>query len=327
MRPVREALLGLVVALGGAAITPGIVHAAPASADKETARKLMQSGDALFRSGDHAGALSTFRTADKMMNVPSTRLAVALAEEALGQLVEARKHALEAEKMPVQPDEPPAFARARDKARELAESLQKRIPTIEVVVEGVPPGAAHVELDGTASASSGAREVDPGKHTVRATAPGTREAREEVTLKEGEKRTVRLALVAEASPTTPETAPTKGAPTQPAGSGTSPLVYVGFGIGGVGLVMGSVTGFMTLSRASKAKSNCVGNECDPAAQSDIDAARTLGTVSTISFGVGLVGAGVGVYGLLRPPTATTPAQGLVVRPWVGPGNAGIAGSF
>jgi hypothetical protein len=107
------------------------------------------------------------------------------------------------------------------------------------------------------------------------------------------------------------------------------LGYVALGIGGAGVVVGSIFGGLALGKKSslddacKVKSNCPAN-----AQDDIDALHTDATVSTVGFVVGGVGLAAGLIVLLTTsssaPHATT---GFAVHPVVTPGSVGAWGSF
>jgi hypothetical protein len=92
----------------------------------------------------------------------------------------------------------------------------------------------------------------------------------------------------------------------------------------VGIGVGSVTGIMTLGRGSDAKTNCPGGQCmTPQQADDAKGGKTLGTISTIAFGVGIAGAAVGVYGLFfaKPKSSTSVAVSL------GPTGGGVRGTF
>ena len=64
--------------------------AAPSPAERETARSLMVDGDRLRSAGDLQSALARYQAAHAIMNVPTTGLALAETQAALGLLVEAR---------------------------------------------------------------------------------------------------------------------------------------------------------------------------------------------------------------------------------------------
>jgi hypothetical protein len=293
--------------------------AAPTDADRETARTLMDQGAQKYQAQDFAGALDRFRGADAIMHVPTTGVAVARALAALGKLVEARNAALDASRLPPQANEGPVFAQAREAAAKLADELGERIPTIRLVVSGAAPGTEiQANVDGEsiqAAALELPRKVNPGKHRVVVAASGRATETRDVELKERQEQAVVIVLKApsEAAPTAPPTAsPPAPAPTAPAAATQAPpvvseqappkkshtLTYVGFGAGAVGIVLGTVTGILSLSKASSAKDHCVDNRCTADAQGDIDSSKTLAKVSDVAFVVGVIGVGTGIYALL-----------------------------
>jgi hypothetical protein len=88
-------------------LSSAAAFAAPSDADK--ARALMKEGDGLYFSSDYAGALERYRAADAIMKVPTTGLAVARAQAALGKLVEARDQALTVARATGAANEPAIF--------------------------------------------------------------------------------------------------------------------------------------------------------------------------------------------------------------------------
>ncbi|HVY46182.1 MAG TPA: hypothetical protein VHB21_09900, partial [Minicystis sp.] len=271
--------------------------AEPTAADKETARSLMDEADKTVDAKDSAAALKNYLAADAIMNVPTTAIEVARTEIALGQLVEARETALRIGRMPKGKREPAAFSKARAEADAMTSDLAARIPSLEIRIEGLPPGArAHVTIDGAAvpDATLGLpRKTNPGGHVLVATAPGFAEVKQSVTLAEKQELPVVLTFGAAASPAASagQSAAAAGPPADehPAG-GRSPLVYVGFGAGAVGIAVGAVTGVLSLSKASSAKSKCrADGSCPTTAQGDIDASKTFAVVSDVGFGVGIAG--------------------------------------
>ena len=115
----------------------------------------------------------------------------------------------------------------------------------------------------------------------------------------------------------------------------SPLVYAGFGTAAAGILVGSVTGFLTLSKTSTLRDACRDGRCPPSSQSDIDSASATGAVSTVAFVIGGVGLAAGVVGILvRGSSTETPRasgsaharqapSGIRVVPTVN----GVVGSF
>jgi len=316
-------LVGFVAALTGAPSS-----SAQTKTERDMARALMDEGDAKVEAKDLKGALRAYRAAHTIMNVPSTGIEVARVEAKLGHLVEARKVALEVTKIPTKPGEPKPFAEARAEANHLAVDLETRIPLLTVVVEGVPESApVEVKLDGVFLPSEDARAphpVDPGKHEVSAAASGLPPVSKEVELAEGKRLKVTLALGDAAASSDGLDKP---------GQKTSSLVYIGFGVGGVGLIAGTITGLMSLSRAGNVDSLCPGGTCPTQAkleeaQPENKAAYTLANVSNVAFALGVVGVGVGVAGFFlsgSEPKKSAPETSL--RVLVGPTGVGLSGTF
>jgi hypothetical protein len=113
---------------------------------------------------------------------------------------------------------------------------------------------------------------------------------------------------------------------------------VGFGVGAAGLLVGVITGAVTLGQASDLKDQCPDDRCTEAQREDYDAALALSRVSTVSFVVGGLGAAVGLVALLvsgsDEPEETdsaharrTRAPAVSLTPLVGPGMLGLMGQF
>ena len=358
----RELLRPLLLATSLLWATP--LLAEPTAADRETARNLMDEADEKYEAGAYEDALRLYVGAHEIMKVPTTGVEVAKTQMALGRLLEARNTALAVVRMPSHPNEHPVFGEARDEAMRLAQSLAERIPSIQVKVVGVPEGTVvRVSVDGDPipkAATLLPRKANPGEHQLVVTAAGYQHVRKTVVALEGKElvTTVEMKPVeapqpaaGKAPPPPPSVPATKPQPepTEPADSsaaisdagtekpGIPTYAYVGFGVGGLGLVVGSITGVMALSKASDLEDTCGGTRCPPEEQDDIDSGKSLATVSNVGFVLAVLGAGVGVYGLVwdRGPTASTASRGtrpsrsqaLVVMPTIGPGSIGLAGRF
>ena len=323
-------------------LLPGPALAAPTSADRETARTLMQQGRELRNKGDLKQALTRFKGADDIMHVPTTALEVARAQVALGLLVEARDAIAAIRQDPSAPGEPAPFKEARERADELDASLNGRIPSLMITVKGAPDGQTlAVSIDG-AQLPGGAlglpRTVDPGHHVVTAKSAHA-EGKQEVDVREGEQKPVEVELAAAAGPAPAEPPP----PPEPAADAPPPtttshsptaLTWVGIGLAGAGVIVGTVAGVLSLSKKSALQGECAGGICGPSSYPDYDAASSYATLSTIGYIAAGAGAGVAVVTLLLghsdanvPASAPPAAAGLVVRPWVGLGAGGVSGRF
>jgi hypothetical protein len=340
-------------AMALAATLAAPASAAPTAADRETARSMMQEGRDLRDKGDLQGALQRFKAADDIMHVPTTSLEVARTQVALGLLVEARDTIAAIHKTSGQADDPTPFKDARVKADELDAQLEGRIPTLTISVSGGAEGdSPAITVDGVSLPSSAAalpRKVDPGHHVVTAKA-ASGQAKEELDIAEGEKKDVTLTLVAGGSGGPQEDS--GGADTRPIVHTPGLVTYGAIGVGGVGLATGIVTGILELSKASTVKGECPTKQCAPGtAASDLSAANTLATISTLGFAVAAAGGIVAVVSLVlghkasggaqapatepesnpggEPnPDAASPAESrLRATPFIGPGSAGVFGTF
>jgi hypothetical protein len=329
----------------------GLAFAEPSAADKETARGLMAEGRVARDKGDLKAALKAFSGADALMHVPTTGLEVARTQAAMGLLVEARDTALRIMRSAEKPGDPAPFKRARDAAATLNEEVEGRIPSLTVNVKNVPEGETpSVTIDDTpvpGALLGEPRKLDPGHHVVVAKA-GSVDGKQEVDLAEKEKKEVTVELPApaaadasNASTGDGDQTATKEAPAEQGGkSGFSKaLLFGGFGLAGAGVIAGTITGVLSMSKTNTIKNSsaCAGNVCGPQEYDDINSARSMATLSTVSFVVAGAGAVMGVIGLFTgnsaSPSSTSPEKAprdestSRIEPWLGLGAAGLRGSF
>ena len=113
-----------------------------------------------------------------------------------------------------------------------------------------------------------------------------------------------------------------GAETSGGGGGRTAAFVVG-GLGVAGLAVGSIFGLQAMSEKSKRDEVCHGSVC-PQAGLDHDAsARSAGLISTVAFGAGLVGVGVGAYLFFTAKEPERKTGGVWVSPRVDVGRAQI----
>jgi hypothetical protein len=246
---------------------------------------------------------------------------------------------------------PKAFRDAQERAKGVLSSALPKIAHLTVRVEpadakpqvmvagaAIPPALIGVE-----------RPTDPGTHEIVVSAPGYLEQKSSVTLAEGGSQEIAVKLEkdpAAAVTTAPPpvaTAPivTTGPSTPSADSGpkkTNTLAYVALGVGGVGLVVGGVTGFLALGKKGDLK-GCEGTKCPSSQQDTLDSAKSMATISTVGFTVGFVGVGLGVVLLLTGNSNSSAQLGaskvakreplghVHVEPWIGTQSAGVTGTF
>ncbi|MBI2395156.1 MAG: tetratricopeptide repeat protein [Deltaproteobacteria bacterium] len=303
-------------------------HAEPSAAAIASAKSLVAEARALRDKGNHAEARDKLKQAYALVPTPIIGLDLAKEHVALGELIEAREVAVEVTKLPVNPKESSEGKTARNDAAALATDLAKRIPSITVRVSGAGASSVTVVVGKDQVPPDAPYKVNPGTHVVIVSA-GSKQKKASVTVAEGETKDVPVAIGgAAASPSASATTPAEaGRPT--GGGGLSTLTWIGLGVAGVGVAVGSVTGWMSLSQADSVKSRCTDDfKCLPPTHADYDSSRTLGYVSTVSFVVAGVGAAIATYGLLsRPSRPEAAPHGAWMKPSIGFGTVGVYGAF
>jgi serine/threonine-protein kinase len=224
-----------------------------------------------------------------------------------------------------------ARARQEERAAFAADHAAQLFPVlsrIEIRVARRAAGEA-VLLDGVAlddSAAKTAFPVDPGEHTVGATAPGRTPWRTTASVQSGPST---LALdVPELAP-----APALRPSEPPAGgdlatsSGPSARRILGWsaiGVAAVGVGLGSYFGVRAFSSKSDGERLCHGSACPQSGLDLLSDAKVSANVSTVAFAAGL-GAGVlGIYLLLTDRAPHDGGRGTRVEPLVAGGTQGVA---
>lgn len=324
----------------GASLTPALSAAQTSDADRATARALANEGQEAIEKRDFTTAADRFTRADALIHAPTLLLGLAHAQVGLGKLVAAQETYNRILREGVPPKSPPAFAVAvKDAGREL-DALVPRIPTVTIQVSGA--SNAVVTLDGATvpgAALGVKRPTDPGKHVLRATAPGFAPSEIGLTLREGKSESITLELKPAGSsspalvpPTagtppaaTPPTAPPP--PTSKAGMSTQKILGLGaLGLGGAGLILGGVTGGLALGKHGELADQCSGGVCPASAQSTLDGYHLMGTLSTVGFIVGGVGVAGGAVLFFTAPSAKAAKEATLV-PVLGAGYLGAKGTF
>lgn len=300
--------------------------------------------------GRWADAVDMFTRAESMVHSPVHLLYMARSYEKLGSLVKARESYIRItnEELPAGASQP--IKEAKSDAQKELDALEPRVPYVSVVVQGVGPKPVTVTMDGVnvPPALLGVpRPVDPGEHKFEAVAEGMDSAVSSISVKEGRSETVVLTLHPGSAPAAQ---PPVGyaAPVYPGGAGSpppeadsgkhgpSPLTWVAFGVGGVGLVVGTVFALKSSSKVDDANNLChlpgpdgTRTYCSPQASSLDDDARSAKTISLVGFIAGGVGVATGVTLLLVTGKHEKAAAALTPRvtPWLGLGSAGVSGRF
>jgi hypothetical protein len=299
------------------------VNALAAGNDPATAREQLKIGYQLKEAGKCEEAIPHLAESLRLDARAITLINLADCEEKTGKLSDAMVHWVDARSRAQAEGMKPI----EEEATTRAAALDAKVPRLTVTLAKSAPADAKVERDGAALGAPSlgvALPVDPGAHTITVKAPGHQDATKQITIAEGEKQALEVDVgPAGAGSTTTAPPPVKTDDTK-GGGGVSPLVFIGFGVAVVGVGVGSVTGIMALGKGSDAKTACPNKVCNSAsAKDDADSGKTVGTISTIAFIAGGVGAAVGVVGLL---TGGKKTEGKV-DVGIGPSNIVLRGRF
>jgi hypothetical protein len=293
------------------------------------AEALFDQARAAMAAGSYDIACARFRDSDKLDPAVGTRFNLADCEEKRGRLATAWSLFRGVMADLAQDDD------RRPIAEERAKSLEPRLPMVTLVRMKDTPSSVRVRVDGVelGEASFGVPlPMDPGEHELSlGGAQGKGPDVRTFSIKEAESTQVPLssAEVEGAKPASAEVAP----PDSGDGSRRRWAIVAG-GVGAGGIVFGTITGIVTLSKKSTADANCNSSRqrCNPAGVDANESGRTFATLSTLGFGVGVVGLGVGTYlWLTSPAHPSAPAATARLLPNVSLGHrsgfVSLAGRF
>jgi hypothetical protein len=319
------------------------------------ARSLATEGAQAFNEGRFKDAVDFFVKAESLMHAPPHLLFTARAHAKLGQFVKAREAYMKIVKEQLAPNAPQAFRDAQSAAEEERKLVEPHIGRLTIKVEGAERATdLVVAVDGQPIPSvlvGVPQPMDPGDHTITAVATGFKGAPVTTSLKDAGVGVVTLKMEFDGSSAAPAPVPAAaggavvsttpgGAPPSDSGGSASGMrigSYVGFGVGAVGIALGTV---FVLKSSSKRKdadaaaeqfvkcdaTGCVAtadgakkvNELDDQARS----AKTLGVVGYVVGGLGLA-TGVTLFILSNKKES----KSAFVAPYVGLGAVGVRGAF
>lgn len=308
--------------------------------------RLAQEGQAALDAKDWATAADRFARAASLSRVPLL-VGLARAQVGMGKWLLARQSYERALQEGASSGPAEATSSALVEAHRELDLLVLRIPSLTLQLSGAPAG--ELLLDGVPIAAGALQRlpVDPGKHTLRARAagPGGSAVTLSVTVDEGRSETVSLELsagepppaakppappppaaAALPAPLAPHPPAAPPAALEPDGSGQRTVSYVTFGLGGAGLLAGTITAIVAANQHADLQRLCVNDRCPLSALSKLDSYHTVGTASTVSFLAGGMGVAAGAILFFTAPRAkASPAPRLGAQ--LGPGTLGLSGRF
>ncbi|MET0795424.1 MAG: hypothetical protein ABW061_28150, partial [Polyangiaceae bacterium] len=337
LRPVQRHVIGALCAVLVATLA-GVSRADDSAENTAAARTLGIEGVQLADAGKCPEAIEKLTRAESLHHAPTILGRLGECQVNVGEVVAGTENLNMVVREQLAPNAPKVFRDAQERAQKVLTLATPKIAhlTIRITPSDVKANVAVAGKSVPAALLGAERPTDPGTHSVTATAEGYKPASATVTLAEGGHQDITLLLekdpnaVAALPPSTATPATVDvNPPPAPAESKSNTPAYVAFGIGAAGIVVGSVTGGLALSKAG----DCPDKVCPT--QDKLDGAKSMATVSTISFGIGLAGVAVGTILLLTnhkseaaPAQAKAPPEPkLSVRPWIGVSSLGVMGSF
>jgi hypothetical protein len=307
MRDARSIRRGAVLA---AAVSAIVLHAAKVRAqsddDLAAARRLFADAVADQDAKRFDTALEKFRRIDAVKDTANVRYRIASCLEALGKRADALANYQAAERLGAGEHGATEVVRA---ASARASDIDRVLPRLVVVLPADAPAGTQVRVDDSPVDPGGMHDglvLDPGLHTITATATGDAPFRTGVTLPEGGRVSIAVTLERlPPSPPEPSTGPAPPPPPPPAlgESGGAPAsAWVAFAVGGV-LAAGAITSFaLRASNLATLNRDCQGAggggalSCPQSRSDEVDTARNAALVEG-PLGIGLA-AGAVVAGAL-----------------------------
>ncbi len=334
---------GVALASSGASAQP-LPGSSPAMAEA-----LFQQARDLFKQERYAEACPRFAESQRLEPKLGTLLNLAVCHEKIGKIATAWAEYTSAATIARRDDRKEREAFARDQVA----ILEKKIARVVVQADASPAGPS-VTLDDQPldrTALNTPLPIDPGKHRIGAAAPG-KVAWSTVIEVPSERADLTVPIPALAAaveqpqpPAAATPAPWVAAPTQlapapplaplpsggapePARNGNLTIACAGFGLGAAGLLVGAITGAVTLSRVGAIRDRCTNDRCGQDQTEAISSANTLANVSNVGFAAFALGVGVGIGALLLARSHEPAAKaGAALTPILGPGVVGLRGSF
>jgi tetratricopeptide (TPR) repeat protein len=315
-------------ALFAMVLMPGLALAQ--GQDVVGAEALFVQGRTLMQQGKYAEACPKFEASQRLDPGVGTLLNLGDCYEKNGEIAKAWARFREAAALATS-----AGQRDREQiARQRAAALEGKLAKLTLTA---PPGT-EVKLDGARfdpAVWGTAVPVDPGDHTIEASAPGKKPFSSRVTVASSAATRVEIPALEDASPgvaPTPIPAPTptpapvttvNASADRSTGSTQRTLAILSLGVGVVGLGVGTALGLMSSSKWDQAKQGCTPAGCDAESRKRGEDAGTLADISTVGFVAGGVGVVAAAVLWFTAPSATQPTLTISSS-----GSAvGVAGRF
>lgn len=353
-----------IVALGAGTLQLALAGVASAEEDSATeiaaARTLAVDGLKLAQAGKCDEAIPKLERSEKLHHSAIVLSRLGECQVGAGKLVEGTEMLRKVLREPLPPNPSPALSKAYERAQIVLDAAKPKIAGLTVSVAAPPGAELRLMVDGSVVANTlmdTELPADPGDHVVEASAPGYLKASARVTLGSADKKTVALKLevdpnapaptavgpapeasaapVAQAAPIQADAQPT-APPEAPRKPNKAPA-YISWGVGLVGVGVGTAFGVMAMKDKQDLNGQCPNNSCMPTSGDAVDSAKQKGNISTIAFAVG--GAGLVLGTVLYFTIGSSPSESHAGAParrfaglergraMIGPGSVQLAADF
>lgn len=315
---------------------------AQSPSDKALAQSLFDEGKKLMEAGNYAEACPKLAESQKLDPGGGTLLNLAVCHQKEGKTATAWAEFEEALSQAKKEGRPEREAFAREHIAELEPKLSRLTVTVTPATASV--AGLQLKLDGAVlgkAAWGASLPVDPGKHTLEASAPGKKSWTGDVEVgTDADKKSLEVPALEDA-PAEPDKTATTTTTSTTTDTGSSNQKTIGYIVGGAGVValgVGAVFGIRAFSKWSEREDNCPNDVCNAKAKEAGDAATTSANIANVGVGVGLVAIGVGAFLILTSPSAPEKAaaknplsiaKNVQVTPGALPGGGflGLSGAF
>jgi hypothetical protein len=335
---IRILRLATVFLVSGQALLTSTVAWGQSEADRATARNLAAEGYTALKTQDFTTAEDRFRRADALVHAPTLVVDHARALIGLGRYVEAQEQ-LELVLREGVPDNVPwVWKRALQDAEALLSEVKPKVAWLTIYVSGPSKPKVTIDNEMVPIAALGVRRAtDPGPRRIRVDAKGFVSREVTVAIPEGGERAVTVELVAEHEASAPNVVSKRLSESSVRAERATPiasknLAYAALGLGGVGVVVGAVTGGLFLGARSELDSNCTSGRC-PKTYANYDDVHgkyvTYGTVSGVALTVGVLSSATGLWLLFSDsskPVITRPHKDRWTA-YVTTNSIGVTGAF
>jgi len=261
--------------------------------DTAIAESLFREGKVLMKQGDYSKACPKLAESQRLDPASGTMLAVALCHEKAGKLATAWAEYLEADALARQDGR----AARSEAAQKRAAALEPKLAKLEIVVDGATGELAglQIRLDGILlqqAVWSTAMPVDPGEHSLEATATDKKPWQTTVTFTApAEQQQITIGPLEDLPPSPIEKEAPKPTPDEVPESSDATWVAGGI-LGGLGLAalgVGTFFGVRALDQIGEAQERCTVDHCTDPEAIDLNDSGALS--ADLSTGL-LIGGGV-----------------------------------